>query len=148
MSSELDSLCGILHAIYSLPPPSRDRVLAWRLTMRDVSPRALVAVIDDAPKLWPERAPTFPQVRSAAKSREPRRPQPPPVVECDTVDDAPPPWGPLSPRPWIRYGQLLGRYDRRQDRDAETDRELVAVRRELGIPEDHDDAEAFSKCLG
>ncbi|NIV51076.1 MAG: hypothetical protein GWN29_04805 [Gammaproteobacteria bacterium] len=101
-------------------------------------------------KAHPHWFPTLGQMVELCKTaeRELRKPAPPaPTMPSDseTLDygDYPDPWGTLSPRPWIRYGQLLARYHRWEARDDETQRELAAVRAALGIPDGVDDANAF-----
>lgn len=62
---EIRRLYGVLHALYWTTPPSRERVDAWAIVVRGVPVARIVATIDDAPRLWPERPPTLPQFRAA-----------------------------------------------------------------------------------
>lgn len=141
MGADVDTLCRVLHAIYGLPAPSQDRLAAWRLTMRDVPPAALVKTIDDAPRLWPDRPPSFPMVRTEARRRvAPKTEAAETRGETPLPPDAPDPWGPLDPRPWQRWGQLMYRVAEARERGKAPDQRdldaLAEVRAELGLVSD------------
>ena len=130
---ELDTLCRALQAAYTTAPVTRERLTAWRSAVGGLDVVALVAVLDDAVRTWPERMPTFGQIRAAVQARIGGKAYHPPPADATWPDELRQWREEHRERPWCELSALWERYPRGTEMPEEVADRERQLRTAVGI---------------
>lgn len=132
----IDELYRILSAIYLAAPVNGERIAAWRACTSDLPAEHIVAVVDDAAKIWPDRMPTMAQIRSEVllRKRDATRSQTRQEDSGPTLNPWDVAWNDAHPdSPWVQLSLLWSEYPRGGSRPPEIDEREGILLKALGI---------------